>query len=104
MRCHRGATADALPRIALALTAQTGAPLALLVDGGIWRGTDVPKALARGADAVPVGRPAVHGLAAAGAPGVAQVIRGLRGELAIAMALAGCRTPADIGPAVLWPD
>ncbi len=39
----------------------------VLVDGGIRRGTDVLKAMALGASAVLVGRPAVHGLAHAGA-------------------------------------
>lgn len=97
------ATADALPRIAEALAAQPGGGPALLVDGGIRRGTDVLKALALGAQAVLVGRPAVQALAAAGAPGVALAIRLLRDELEIAMALTGCATLADIGPGVLWP-
>ena len=97
------ATAAALPRMALALAARPGAAPVLLVDGGIRRGTDVLKALALGAQAVLVGRPAMHGLAVAGALGVAQVIRLLRDELEIAMALTGCRTLADIGPGVLWP-
>ena len=94
------ATADALPRIADAL----GGALPLLVDGGIRRGTDVLKALALGASAVLVGRPVLHALAVAGAQGVAHVIRLLRDELEIAMALTGCATPADIHPGLLWPD
>jgi 4-hydroxymandelate oxidase len=39
-----------------------------------------------------IGRPAVFGLANAGAHGVAHVLRLLRDELEIAMALTGCRT------------
>ncbi len=106
------ATAQALPRIAEALaTAHTTArtthagprPL-LLVDGGIRRGTDVFKALALGADAVLVGRPMVMALAVAGAPGVARALRLLRDELEACMALTGCATLADIGPAQLWLD
>ena len=85
-------TAWALPRIVDALD---GA-VPVLVDGGIRRGTDVLKALALGARAVLVGRPYVYGLANAGALGVAHVIRLLRDELEIAMALTGCRTIADI--------
>jgi 4-hydroxymandelate oxidase len=85
-------TAAALPAIADAL----GGSLPLLVDGGIRRGTDVLKALALGASAVLVGRPYIFGLANAGALGVAHVIRLLRDELEIAMALCGCRTLADI--------
>ena len=74
---------------------------AVLVDGGIRRGTDVFKALALGADAVLVGRPCLYGLAHAGAQGVAHVLRLLRDELEMAMTLCGCRSPQDITPAHL---
>lgn len=90
-------TAWALPRIVDAV----GPDWPVLVDGGLRRGTDVLKAIALGAHAVLIGRPAVQGLAAAGAAGVAQTIRLLRDELEIAMALCGCRTPGDIKPSVL---
>jgi 4-hydroxymandelate oxidase len=82
------ATADLLPGIVQAV----GGQVPVLVDGGIRRGTDVLKAVALGASAVLVGRPVMHGLANAGAAGVAHVIRLLRDELEIAMALCGCRT------------
>jgi len=85
------ATADLLPRVVEAVAGE--APV--LVDGGIRRGTDVLKAMALGASAVLVGRPVLHGLANAGATGVAHVLRLLRDELEIAMALTGCRTLAD---------
>ena len=79
------------------------AKVPVLVDGGIRRGTDVLKAMALGASAVLVGRPAVHGLAHAGAAGVAHVLRLLRDELEVAMALTGCKTLAD-APAALSAD
>ncbi|WP_051603297.1 alpha-hydroxy acid oxidase [Simplicispira psychrophila] len=91
------ATAYALPRIADAVQ---GA-LPLLVDGGIRRGTDVLKAMALGASAVLLGRPAIYGLAHAGAAGVAHVLRLLRDELEIAMALTGCSALAQATPALL---
>ena len=93
------ATAALLPRVVQAVAGD--APV--LVDGGIRRGTDVLKAMALGASAVLVGRPVLHGLANAGATGVAHVLRLLRDELEIAMALTGCRTLAD-APGVLWPN
>jgi 4-hydroxymandelate oxidase len=89
-------TASALLPIADAVKGE----VPLLVDGGIRRGTDVLKAMGLGASAVLVGRPVLHGLANAGATGVAHVLRLLRDELEIAMALTGCRTLAE-APAVL---
>ena len=85
-------TAAVLPRIRQAL----GADVPLLVDGGIRRGTDVLKAIALGANAVLIGRPYIYALANAGAMGVAHVLRLLRDELEIAMALCGCATLAEV--------
>ena len=63
----------------------------VLFDGGIRRGSDVFKALALGASAVFIGRPYIYALASAGALGVAHLIRTLREELEITMALCGCK-------------
>jgi isopentenyl diphosphate isomerase/L-lactate dehydrogenase-like FMN-dependent dehydrogenase len=87
------ATADALPEVADALEGRG----TLLVDGGIRRGVDVATALALGADAVLVGRPALWGLAAAGREGVAAVLGLLRAELELTLGLCGCRAPDDLG-------
>ena len=103
---HGGRTLDSAPASADALVQVRAAvqdALPLIVDGGIRRGTDVLKAIALGARAVLIGRPALHALAAGGALGVAQMLRLLRDELEMAMALTGCRTLADAGPALLTP-
>ncbi|MFN3861979.1 MAG: alpha-hydroxy acid oxidase [Roseateles sp.] len=101
---HGGRTLDTMPATAQLLPAVRAAvDVPVLVDGGIRRGTDVLKALALGANAVLLGRPYVHALAASGALGVAHALRLLRDELEIAMALCGCKTLADAGPALLWP-
>lgn len=92
------ATADVLPQ----LVDKVGGTLPLLVDGGIRRGTDVLKAMALGASAVLIGRPYIWGLANAGAMGVAHVLRLLRDELEMAMALCGCRTLDQVTPALFW--
>lgn len=89
------ATIDVLPEIADALAAH-GHAIEVLMDGGIRRGTDILKALALGAKAVLVGRPILWGLAAGGEAGAAKVLSLLRGELDLAMALAGAPTIADI--------
>ncbi len=91
------ATAHALPGVVDAV----GSAIPVLVDGGIRRGTDILKAIALGARAVLVGRPYVFGLANAGAVGVAHVLRLLRDELEIAMALTGCATLDRVSPELL---
>jgi 4-hydroxymandelate oxidase len=68
----------------------------VLVDGGIRRGGDAMKALALGARAVLVGRPYLWGLAVDGEAGVRRVMELLRDDLALAMALCGCPSAADI--------
>jgi 4-hydroxymandelate oxidase len=96
------ATAESLPLVVEAVRRQNPKAL-VLVDGGIRRGTDLFKALALGADAVLVGRPALYGLAHSGAHGVAHVLRLLRDEFEAALALTGCARVGDIGPDRLWP-
>jgi len=92
------ASIEALPRVVDAVAGR--APV--LVDGGIRRGTDVLKALALGATAVLIGRPYVYGLASGGAEGVAHVLKLLRQELWMAMALTGCPTITAIDRKVIW--
>ncbi len=87
------ASGDALPEIVDAVAGQA----AVLVDGGIRRGVDVAVALALGADAVLVGRPALWGLAAAGSAGARRVLELLRAELELTLALCGCAAPAALG-------
>jgi 4-hydroxymandelate oxidase len=94
------ATIEALPHVVEAVAGR----LPVLLDGGIRRGTDVIKALALGARAVLVARPYLWGLAAAGAEGVAGVMKLLRNELLSAMALCGCPTLAAIDSTILWPS
>jgi isopentenyl diphosphate isomerase/L-lactate dehydrogenase-like FMN-dependent dehydrogenase len=71
------------------------------MDGGIRRGTDVLKAVALGASAVLLGRPVICGLAIGGQQGVQQVLQTIQREFELAMALAGCKSVADIGPHML---
>ena len=82
------AALEALPDVARALRRRC----ALLVDGGIRRGTDILLCLALGADAVLVGRPVLHGLAVDGEKGVARVLRILKEELVDAIR----RCPASL--------
>jgi 4-hydroxymandelate oxidase len=76
---------DVLPAIA----AEVNRKLPILIDGGFRRGSDILKALALGAQAVLIGRPALWGLAAYGARGVQHVVEQLQTELARDMAMCG---------------
>lgn len=88
-------TLECLPEVADAVRGR----LAVLLDGGIRRGTDIFKALALGADAVCVGRPYLYGLAAYGDKGVAKVLAILDSELQRSMQFAGTTSVAAIRPA-----
>jgi len=86
------ATISALEEVVKAARGQ----LPVFLDGGVRRGTDVFKALALGAAGVFVGRPVVFALAAAGEAGVSNVMKMLRDEFELTMALSGCTCLADI--------
>jgi 4-hydroxymandelate oxidase len=78
-------SAAALPEIVTAV----GEQVEVFADGGIRSGSDVLTALALGATAVFVGRPAIWGLATGGADGVSRVLTGLTAQLAHTMTLCG---------------
>ena len=88
---------DALPAVVDAVDGL----VPVLIDGGIRRGTDVVVALALGARAVGVGRPILYGLALDGAAGVRGVLRVLREELILALALCGRRRPRELDAEIL---
>ncbi|MEO3474285.1 alpha-hydroxy acid oxidase [Roseomonas sp. CAU 1739] len=102
---HGGRVLDTLPptiAVLPGIAAVVAGRVPILVDGGIRRGTDVLKALALGATAVMIGRPAIFALAVAGPAGVAHALHLLRIEFEMAMVLTGCARLADIGPQVIW--
>jgi 4-hydroxymandelate oxidase len=93
------ATLDALPEV---VDAVAGA-CPVVFDGGVRGGGDAFIALAHGASAVLLGRPALWGLAADGAAGVAAVLDLATEELAHTMALAGRPTLGSIDGSALVP-
>jgi isopentenyl diphosphate isomerase/L-lactate dehydrogenase-like FMN-dependent dehydrogenase len=95
---HTQSTIEALPPIADAVAGRAE----IIVDGGFNRGTDVIKALARGARVVAVGRTMLWGLAADGAEGVARVCEIMRDELTINMGLCGRTCIKDLTPDLIF--
>jgi 4-hydroxymandelate oxidase len=92
-------TARALAEVVAAV----GDRCEVYVDGGVRSGLDALAALALGAQAVFVGRPALHALAVDGARGVERLLAELSGELADALVLAGCARPTE-APDLLAPS
>ncbi|MGE3863858.1 MAG: alpha-hydroxy acid oxidase [Burkholderiaceae bacterium] len=88
---------EILPRVVDAV----GDRLAVLVDGGVRRGSDVVKACALGARAVLLGRAPLYGLAATGPRGVDDVLAILHRELEITLRLLGRPRAAQLAADVL---
>jgi len=82
--------------------AQAG-DMALLIDGGIRRGTDVIKALALGADMVLVGRPFLYAATLGGRPMVENAAGILKTEVHRNLGLLGLRELSEISRDVLHP-
>jgi L-lactate dehydrogenase (cytochrome) len=87
----------ALPQILDAI----GSGMAIMIDGGIRRGTDILKALALGADFVFLGRPFLFAAVARGEPGVRHAIELLSTEISRDMALLGISDLAEIHPTLI---
>lgn len=85
-------TARALPAIAAAV----GDRVTVLADGGVRSGLDVVRLLALGAKGVLLGRAWAYGLAGGGQAGVADVLRLIRAEMTVAMALTGSVRAQDL--------
>ncbi|HTV29022.1 MAG TPA: alpha-hydroxy acid oxidase [Xanthobacteraceae bacterium] len=79
-----------------AVTAAVKGRVPIIIDGGIFRGQDVFRALALGASAVAIGRPTLYGSALGGAQGVESVHTHLKNELNMVMRLAGTPTIKNI--------
>ncbi|KEF98013.1 MULTISPECIES: pre-mycofactocin synthase MftD [Mycobacterium] len=98
---HGGNNLDGTPasiRALPAIAAAVGDQVEVLLDGGIRRGSDVVKAVALGARAVMIGRAYLWGLAAAGQPGVENVLDILRGGIDSALMGLGHSSIHDLGP------
>jgi len=90
--CARGCI-EVLPEIVDVIAGRAE----VIMDGGIYRGTDVLKAIALGARAVCIGRLQCWALAAGGEAGLVQMMEILEEEIIIAMGLLGITKLSDLG-------
>lgn len=86
-----------------AVRAAVGRRIAIFIDGGVRRGTDIAIAMCLGADAVLTGRATLYGLAAGGEPGVRRALEILQTELDRTLALIGVTEITALGPDLLAP-
>ncbi|HIF61340.1 MAG TPA: alpha-hydroxy-acid oxidizing protein, partial [Rhodospirillales bacterium] len=93
------ASIDVLPEVVNAVGENT----TIIVDGGFYRGTDILKAIALGANAVGLGRLYGFGLAAFGQAGVKRTLEILEEEMLSAMALLGITTLAELSKDYVHP-
>lgn len=90
---------EVLPEIVEAV----GKRIAVIVDSGFRRGSNVVKALALGANAVLIGRSTLYGTAVAGETGAARAIALFREEIDRLLALLGCGSVSALTPDYVAP-
>lgn len=91
---HGRAAIDILPEVVEAVAGRA----AVVLDGGVMRGTDVVKAMALGARATMVGKLQGIGLAAGGETGLTSILEILEDEIATCLELLGVSRIDAVGP------
>jgi isopentenyl diphosphate isomerase/L-lactate dehydrogenase-like FMN-dependent dehydrogenase len=92
----RGST-DVLPEVVEAVAGRA----LIIVDGGYYRGTDIVKAIALGANLVGLGRMQCYALAAAGQAGIVRMLEIMEDEVTRALGLLGATSFAKLDPSHL---
>jgi glycolate oxidase len=82
---HGRGSMDVLPEVVEAV----GGRAKIVIDGGFYRGSDVVKAIALGANLVGLGRMQCYGLAAAGQGGIVRMLELMEDEIVRTMGLLG---------------
>jgi isopentenyl diphosphate isomerase/L-lactate dehydrogenase-like FMN-dependent dehydrogenase len=92
----RGST-DVLPEVVEAVAGRAK----VIVDGGFYRGSDIVKAKAIGADLIGLGRMQCYGLAAGGQAGIVRMLELLEDEVIRSMGLLGATSYAKLDSSML---
>ena len=100
---HNGLLRYAVPPVMILpeIRRAVGRDLILIADGGIESGFDAFKALARGADAVTMGKALIEPLKAKGAEGVRETLRKATGQLQAMMIRTGTKDLKHMDPSVI---
>jgi len=104
---HGAHTLDYLPhplQVMDEIVSEVSGKVAIMVDGGFRRGSDILKGLAFGASLVGIGRPILYGLAADGREGVKGVVNGITQELKRIMTLVGAPEPGRVSRDIIIAD
>jgi isopentenyl diphosphate isomerase/L-lactate dehydrogenase-like FMN-dependent dehydrogenase len=96
---HCRGTVDILPEVA----STSRGKAQIVIDGGFVRGTDVVKALAKGAAMVGLGRLQALALGAGGEPGIVRMLELIEAEIAVTMKLLGVNAFAELDGTYLQP-
>jgi L-lactate dehydrogenase (cytochrome) len=103
---HGGRQLDGAPSSIHALVPivnAVGSKIEVWMDGGIYTGQDVLKAVALGAKGVLIGRAFVYGVGAMGEAGVTKCLEIIRKELDLTMAFCGRTNIKDVDRSILLP-
>ena len=101
---HNGLTRFAVPPVMVLpeIRKAVGKDLLLIADGGMESGVDAFKALARGADAVTMGRALMEPLKEKGAEGVKEILQKTTAQLQAMMIRTGTKNLKQMDPSVIW--
>jgi glycolate oxidase len=94
---HGRGTMDVLPEVAEAVAGRA----TVVIDGGFYRGSDIVKALALGANLVGLGRMQCYALAAAGQAGVVRMLELMEDEVIRSLGLLGATSYAKLDSSCL---
>jgi L-lactate dehydrogenase (cytochrome)/(S)-mandelate dehydrogenase len=102
---HGGRQLDAAPsplEMLPTIRDAAGEKMALILDSGVRRGSDVVIARCLGAHAVTFGRPTLFGVAAGGQAGATHALSIIRKEIDMVMGQIGCREFTALDDSYLW--
>ncbi len=94
---HGRGSADVLPEVVEAVAGRAK----IIIDGGFYRGSDIVKAIALGADLVGLGRMQCYGLGAAGQAGIVRMLELMEDEVQRTMGLLGVTSYGKLEPSCL---